>query len=549
MKYFFYQFKNHICNDSLSDWFNVVHAKFSCFEKDPVNSFQKELNEQKIAYKLNFLHQLKQLIDVSYFKENLSCEDTHNLIVDKKECIFWQCSLFYEKLNIEVKPDFIIHKNLLRQLFPQVKFDLKRLQIYLTSDIVYKIITFNSEKNNLLNQGFMYYHKCKMYIASQALDALMNTQIHTGYLFGKEYRHLNKILIKKETIGYFKLLDEYETSVINAINWLNKLYQNYDEWLIYPKPSVNELYPNMNLRTSNWYNEKKQLATFIQEITLVWNISYKKRCILLEKGIAKWSDPILLGNIYPYQVKENHREMIQDKMISINSQNELKISPRKIKQHEFIEIIKNQKNSIILDIESVLNLDEKESYFENELVKNIETPKVCIIGTIINDEKVCFKDFTIRYLSNEEEKKIIEYWVSYLKKYFQGTIRVYHWGNAEKVYLTYMKDKFPEINYPNFEMIDVLLYFKKEPITIQGCFGYGLKEIVKQLYNLKLIENQWTDSTDALDAMMKIMKTSEEAQLKNIPLKRFTEIKKIIYYNYMDCRVIIDILKMLETMI
>ena len=55
--------------------------------------------------------------------------------------------------------------------------------------------------------------------------------------------------------------------------------------------------------------------------------------------------------------------------------------------------------------------------------------------------------------------------------------------------------------------------------------------------------------TDALDAMMKIMKTSAEAELKNIPLKRFTEIKRIIYYNYMDCRVIIDILKMLGKMI
>ena len=49
--------------------------------------------------------------------------------------------------------------------------------------------------------------------------------------------------------------------------------------------------------------------------------------------------------------------------------------------------------------------------------------------------------------------------------------------------------------------------------------------------------------------MIQIIKTSEEAQIKNIPLKRFTEIKKIIYYNYMDCRVIVDILKMLSTMI
>ena len=75
------------------------------------------------------------------------------------------------------------------------------------------------------------------------------------------------------------------------------------------------------------------------------------------------------------------------------------------------------------------------------------------------------------------------------------------------------------------------------------------KEIVNQLYNLELIENKWTDDTNGLDAMIQLMKTSEEAEIKNIPMKRFVEIKKLIYYNYMDCRVIVDILKMLEDMI
>ena len=112
-----------------------------------------------------------------------------------------------------------------------------------------------------------------------------------------------------------------------------------------------------------------------------------------------------------------------------------------------------------------------------------------------------------------------------------------------------MKTKYPNLNYPEFELIDLLHYFKLEPINIKGCFGYGLKEIVKQLYNLKLIENRWEDNTDGLDAMVQILKTSEEAENKNIPIKRFEEIKRIIYYNYMDCRVIIDILKMLERMI
>ena len=49
--------------------------------------------------------------------------------------------------------------------------------------------------------------------------------------------------------------------------------------------------------------------------------------------------------------------------------------------------------------------------------------------------------------------------------------------------------------------------------------------------------------------MIQFIKKSEEAEQKNIPLKRFTEIRKIIYYNYMDCKVITDILQMLQKMI
>ena len=54
---------------------------------------------------------------------------------------------------------------------------------------------------------------------------------------------------------------------------------------------------------------------------------------------------------------------------------------------------------------------------------------------------------------------------------------------------------------------------------------------------------------NGLDAMIKIKQISEIAVNKNIPIKRYTEIKQIIYYNYMDCRVLLDILTMLEKML
>ena len=37
----------------------------------------------------------------------------------------------------------------------------------------------------------------------------------------------------------------------------------------------------------------------------------------------------------------------------------------------------------------------------------------------------------------------------------------------EKVYIDYMKIKYPNLEYPEFELVDLLYYFKLEPINIR----------------------------------------------------------------------------------
>ena len=540
---FFYELKNFLVNDTLSDWFdkitNIDHNYD--FVKDKENEFQIEIKNQKETYFINFISFLKDFNDPFY--ENLNHDEIMNHLKNNHQCIIFKGIFYDKKNNLYLQPDFIIHKDVFIKIFNQItNFDIDDLPEYIIFDLLYKKISFNSDKTNILNDNTIYYHKCKLYYINQLLYKKNNY----GFLFAKEYKHQNKSLIKKETIGFFNFEKE-NYNIQSGIQWINKLNQDYKKWIIYPKPSCIELYPNLNIKTGHWNEEKKRLGELIKEITLIWNITYSKRCLLIEKGITEWDDPILLSNIYPYKVKENKKKLIQDKMIYINSQNDIKISPRKIKNNDFINIIKNKNNSIILDIESIIDLQEKENYFNNDIIT--EKPKICIIGTIITDTNI-FKDFTIKYCTLNEEKKIIEYWLSYIKNQIKNDIiRIYHWGNAEKVYIDYMKQKYPDLNYPQFEFIDLLSYFKSEPITIKGCFSYGLKDIVNSLYNLNLLKDKWIDDTNGLDAMTELMKTSNEAQIKNIPMKRFIQIKNIIYYNYIDCKVLIDILNFLEDMI
>ena len=535
----FHRLRNHICRDPIADWFETQGT----YKQDKPSEFHEELGKQKKTYISDFVDHFRYTHS-TVFHEDLLPKQTTAFLRDKKDCILYNCELLHENYKVTVRPTLIFSRDIFKEIFSEASIDLPE---YIVIDVLYKILHFNSDRTDLLNQGSLYYHKCKSWLASDCLSPYVEN-LTTGYVFGKEYRCKDNKLVKRETIGHFQFDECYHSSVRRALKWIRKLSRHGNDWTITPSPSVRELYPNMNQKHSVWETEKKRVADAIQEITLVWNITYENRRILVDKGITRWSDPVLLSQVYPYKVKDNKRKLVQEQMIHINSQTDLKISPRRLKNPEFIKIVTDQSDSIILDIESTSNLKETESYFED--VGIIEKPKICIIGTILNQGEYVFKDFTIRYLTNEEESKIIQYWVSFLKKTFkEKTIKVYHWGQAEETYLKYMKTKYPKIQYPDLQMINLLNYFREEPITIQGCFGYGLKEIVKQLYDLQLIETKWEDDVSGLDAMTQIMKTSEEALLKNIPLKRFTEIKKMITYNYYDCRVIVDLLRLLETMI
>ena len=542
----FKDLKNYIINDPLSDWFEKINHKYDAYESTEPTKFEIMLRDKKYTYKEKFI---EFLIDANHHTcIHLDYDSVKSKIEAKTKCIFIKPKLYHSQYDLIIIPDFIVHRDIFKEIFDEIHMpDLngkslpQSLPLYIVSDIVYQTVYLNSEMTDLINENSLYYYKCKIYLCNEILG-----YNDYGILFAKEYRNKDTILKKKSIVGRFLFNDDMRDKIMGALGWLDNLNRYYDEWLIYPKPTITELYPNMNIKCGPWIKEKKRLAEEIKEITLVWNISYHKRCLLHDKGIYTWQDPLLLNNIYPYEVHKKERHRIQEKMIHMNKQSELKISPRRIKNRDFINHIKDRKDSIVLDFESVIDLEERTSYF-NENIR-VEIPKICIIGCI-NLKNNIFKDFTIHYLDLEEEEKIIRYWLQYLKRVIGNDIKIYHWSSAERVYIDYMKSQYPQLDYPNFTFVDLLSYFKMEPITIQGCFGYGLKEIVKMLYNHELIKNKWVDDTDGLEAMIEIINKSEDALNKKIPIKRFTEIKKIIYYNYMDCKVLVDILEMLEGMI
>ena len=536
--------RNYINNDPVCDYFQLqTHLNNNMnFERDTNNYFNKYVNKVSSDFIDDFFNNIinKSKIyypDITFTKFN-NINKTIQKIYDNIPLII-NPILMNDKYKLIVKCDIMIKKHLFIKIFNEIKnvsFYSVKNDEYLIINIVPEILTFKSGCREISNTYNVFYNKCGLYAFNSALRKYVNRNNYY-FLFGKDYKYNNQLLNKRECIGLVIFDNIYRDKINNSLNWLDRLKEN--KLILFPNPSSIELYPNMNNKQSCWENEKKKLAHKLKEITLIWRISYEDRNRLISMGITEWDNPYLLNNLY--ELKDTNTRDIQERIIHMNKHDNLIMEPRNISR-DFKDILKPDNNEFILDIESVLNLETKGSYFNTDIQKDL--PNICIIGLIIvNGDNFVFKDFTIDDLTIESEKYNINNWLNFISKYDE--IKIYHWGHAEKTYLENIHKSFPDIKLPRMKLIDLLHFFRQEPIIIKDCFNFSLKTIGKNMYKHGLIKSTWSDTDNGLDAMIKFKEICFKKD-KNIPLKRYNEISEIIEYNKMDCVILKEILEYLR---
>ena len=98
-------------------------------------------------------------------------------------------------------------------------------------------------------------------------------------------------------------------------------------------------------------------------------------------------------------------------------------------------------------------------------------------------------------------------------------------------------------------LVDLLKIFKGEPIVINGCFGFGLKEISKSLAGLGYISSLWEADLDEINGFSSIFITQEYDQLaisEGKTLNDYEKMEEIVSYNTTDCQVLIEIINFLR---
>jgi hypothetical protein len=525
--------KHFILNDPLCDYYNIMGTKY---KKDSDSFYKQHIISESKNYKEKLLNTIIQKSGISD-TEGINIETTMKKI-KTNELLITNAKLYNHKYNIHVNCDIIIKNKLLRKIFPQIHnypLHLINSEKYLCINLSFSTVHFKIDLQDIQNDNLILYKKCQLYLCSRAIKEI-NHSTPLNFIFAKEYYYKKKLLDKNNFIGCILIDKAIKQKIKDAIQWIYKLKKEYKYMKLLPRPTHFELYPNMNYKESEWENEKIKLAEKIKEITLVWNISFNERCEFIKDNIYCWDDPKLLSKL-----KESKKKNIQERMIHMNQQNDILIYPRKNISSEFLQILSRKKNEFYFDVESFLSFDEKQELFMDEFKKN--EPMIGIIGIIHNQ---IFKDFTIHKYSLQDEKKCIQYFLDYLQKLCKNEfIYLYHWGHAECKYLEYMKQIYPEYDYSKIQLINMLDYFRTQPIIVQGIFKFGLKSIGKALYKHNLIKSTWLENDNGLDSMIQFKQICQN-HTKNIPLKRNNTIHNIVEYNRIDCQVLYEIVELLR---
>ena len=88
---------------------------------------------------------------------------------------------------------------------------------------------------------------------------------------------------------------------------------------------------------------------------------------------------------------------------------------------------------------------------------------------------------------------------------------------------------------------------RAEPVVVQGALGFGLKQIAQALHRHDLIETSWQDGPgDGLGAMVGAWSCAAEAARRSVPLGEIELMRQISRYNEIDCKVMMEIVRLLH---
>jgi len=274
-----------------------------------------------------------------------------------------------------------------------------------------------------------------------------------------------------------------------------------------------------------------------------------------KKGVYKWNDEKCTSRVLGIKGEKISRTV--DKILECNRQTTHNILPQTI-DNDILEW-RSKPNSLefFVDFETINDVFGS----MDKLPYADKAPMIFMIGvgyidpsSSASSKEWIYKDFTINSVTDDEEKQVCIAFGAYIteisRKYKELHPRLTHWSHAEEYQWEKAIEKnklewVSEIEPVWFDLLDV---FRDEPVVVRGSLSFGLKAIAKAMKSHNMITTQWGEGpySDGSSAMLGAYHASREALSKGISMRDTPQMKEIVKYNEVDCKVMYEILTYLR---
>jgi len=586
---------NYMMKDPLLDWLKYHYDTFLHRNKQYRNAVNKSIKESKSKYNFTsyimrqgviFETKVMKLITKKFEKERIA--EIHGeldprnpekiketLDAMKRGVPIIHSGVLYNPENKTFGiPDLLVRSDWLKflikesQLSPRLETKKARKLggkwHYRVIDIKFTALLLRADAIHILNSDSFPAYKAQLLVYNWALGYMQGYTPDQVYILGRRWKYTSKgetytnnyCFDKLGVIDYKTCDHGYIDQTKRALEWIREVNSNEAaEWNITNYPLHRwELYPNMcNTYDYPWHAVKQQLAEECKELTHLWMIGPKNRSIALEAGIYKWTDkrctPEKLG------ITGKKISHILSQIIKINQSDNCKIAPDYITNNIGAWKYKDE-IEFFVDFETC---NGAVSAIKRLPLANTDNMIFMIgVGYIDPDtEQWIYKDFTVDRLIPSEEARICEEFSDFIrrtaKKYGVKQPRCIHWASAENIMWNDAVDKHYPISDTwkswMWDWLDLLVVFKEEPIVLNGCMSFGLKDIATVMKCHGFIQSSWETNSHCVDgqsAMIAARKAHDIARKSNGSMKTVPIMKQIIVYNKIDVRVLYEIITYLR---
>ena len=382
---------------------------------------------------------------------------------------------------------------------------------YIVVDIKFRTFKLKVDKKTPRNTPSLRAFKDQLLTYTKLVGSIQGYQVPFAFLLGRQYEYIDKKVSVYER--------RYDTRLVR-INFTEKDHEQSQKALQWTdlvrttKPVITADMINLNNRTE-YDHIKRSIARQIGDATLVWQCGVRHRELLKLHGIDSIYDARCTADILGFN---GSRARAVQAILDVNRGEQLIYYPDN--QNLFPKF----PNEYFIDFEIIPEslLDP----LDNSVCSRRSHLFLVGIGQFVNGNWN-YVAHSSAGIDIHHEKDLINRVIAFLP----DDATLYHWGHIEKTLWTRLLNVY-NIQFTNYNWVDMYSVFIHTPVAIKGCFDYGLKSIALQMASHGMIQSIWTTSMNGTECATHALDSYTNNKC----------IDETILYNETDCRVLCEII-------